>query len=97
MYSYHIYSGFLSGLRSRGFSFSHRGGFPRKKLCVSFSYRNFDILPSSKYFPHRFAQGQGNTTISISAAPCDFPQQSGIRASGFRALVLITLGCYLLV
>ncbi|CAN6875100.1 unnamed protein product, partial [Brassica oleracea] len=34
LYSYHLYSGFLSGLRSRGFSFSHRGGFPRKN-CVS--------------------------------------------------------------
>lgn len=39
-----------------------------------------------KYFPHRFAQGQGNTTVTFRCA-CVFPQQSGIRASGSRDLV----------
>ena len=61
-------------------------------MFVSFSYCLYYILLSSKYFSHRFTQGQGNTTISISAAPCDFPHQSGIRASDFRALVFENFG-----
>ena len=88
----HLYSGLLSGLRSRGFSFSHRGGFPRKK-CLSHLVIAYTI---SCYRRSIFLTGSHNvrgTRPLHSAAPrARFPQQSGIRASGFRALGLITSG-----
>ncbi|CAN6804210.1 unnamed protein product [Brassica oleracea] len=41
-----------------------------RQWYMKFNYRNFDILPSSKYFPHRFTQGQGNTTVTFRCAVC---------------------------
>jgi len=69
----HLYSGLLRGLRSCGFSFSHRGGFPRKKWLSHLRFCLYYILPSSKYFLHRFTQDQGNTTFNISLRRVTFP------------------------
>ena len=66
----HLYSGLLSGLRSCGFSFSHRGGFPRKKclshLVIAYiisCYRRSIFLSDS----HKV---RGNTIATFRCASC---------------------------
>ena len=74
----HLYSGLLSGLRSRGFSFSHRGGFPRKK-CLSHLVIVYTI---SCYRRNIFLTGshkvRGSRQLHSAAPRARFPQHISV-------------------
>ena len=103
----HLYSGLLSGLRSRDFSFSHRGGFPRKKclshLVIAYTipcYRRSIFLTRSRehehYIPLRLVPTFPNNYTRLQETHHSTSSKANTRRTLILVLVSVPFPFYLL-